>query len=81
MKKQNSISKFKLLRFIISLTLVFALESCEKKTKCEKCDGIGIVWSDYDYKKCTFGKGSGTTAKSKQHSNPTHIVNKAKTTE
>ena len=67
MKNQNGISKFKLLRFIILLTLLFAFVSCEKNIKCEKCDGVGIVWSDYDYRKCESCKGSGETAKSKKH--------------
>jgi hypothetical protein len=40
--------------------------SCEKKTKCEKCDGVGIVWSDYDYRKCEFCKGSGKKVISKK---------------
>jgi DnaJ-class molecular chaperone len=67
MKNQNGISKFKLLRFIILLTLLFAFVSCEKNIKCEKCDGVGIVWFDYDYRKCESCKGSGETAKSKKH--------------
>lgn len=67
MKNQNGISKFKLLRFIISLTLVFALVSCEKKIKCNKCEGAGLVWTDYDYEKCESCNGSGKTTKSKKH--------------
>ena len=74
MKNQNGISKFKLLRFIISLTLVFALVSCEKKIKCEKCDGVGIVWSDYDYRKCESCKGSGKKAISKKRADITPIA-------
>lgn len=67
MKNRHGILKFKLLRFIISLTLVFALVSCEKKIKCEKCEGAGLVWNDYDYKKCESCNGSGKTTKSKKH--------------
>lgn len=76
MKKQNSISKFKLLRLIISIMMLLSLLSCEKKMKCINCNGQGIVWTYYDYNKCAFCKGTGETTQSKQHSNPTHIVNK-----
>lgn len=72
MKNQNGISKFKLLRFIISLTLVFGLVSCEKKIKCNKCEGAGLVWTDYDYEKCESCKGNGKTTKSKKRA---YIIN------
>jgi DnaJ-class molecular chaperone len=81
MKNRHGISKLKLLRFIISIMILISFLSCEKKIKCDKCDGKGIVWSYYDYNKCAFCKGSGQTTQSKQHSNSTQIVNKAKTTE
>jgi DnaJ-class molecular chaperone len=74
MKNQNGISKFKLLRFIILLTLLFAFVSCEKKIKCKHCNGAGLVWTDYDYRKCESCNGGGKTTKSKKHSKLFHIA-------
>ena len=74
MKNQNGISKFKLLRFIILLTLLFAFVSCEKKIKCKHCNGAGLVWTDYDYRKCESCNGGGKTTKPKKHSKLFHIA-------
>ena len=74
MKKQNSISKFKLLRLIISIMMLLSLLSCEKKIKCDKCEGAGLVWNDYDYRKCESCKGIGKTTQSKKHLNQIAIA-------
>jgi DnaJ-class molecular chaperone len=74
MKNRHGISKFKLLRFIILLTLLFAFVSCEKKIKCKHCNGAGLVWTDYDYRKCESCKGSGKKAISKKRAYITPIA-------